>query len=115
MEALIDLGVTRILTSGGLQSAYDGAETIAQLVELAAGRIEILPGGGIGAAHVADLLRRTGCRQLHIGASCRVVDPSLQGNAQVGLCDLAKLEGGGYRAVDADRVVEAAAKLREAE
>src|SRR5262249_57279827 len=53
LETLIALGVTRILTSGREPTALAGARLIRQLVERAAGRIEILPGGGIREANVA--------------------------------------------------------------
>lgn len=60
LETLIDLGVSRVLTSGGPPSAVDGAGTIAALVEQARERIEILPGGGIGSKDAAALAGLTG-------------------------------------------------------
>lgn len=65
IEELIDLGFARILTSGGAASAVDGAEHIRRLSDLARGRIEILPGGGVRAENVVQVVRRTGCRQVH--------------------------------------------------
>lgn len=67
LETLIDLGFTRVLTSGGRPSAADGVDQIARLVELARGRIEVLPGGGVRAENAIEILRRTGCTQLHLG------------------------------------------------
>ncbi len=60
LEILIGLGVSRVLTSGGPPAAADGAGTIASLVEQAGGRIEILPGGGIGSQNAAALAGLTG-------------------------------------------------------
>jgi copper homeostasis protein len=65
MEQLIDLGVTRVMTSGGASTALDGAELIHELIERAGGRIEVLPAGGITPANVRNLVARTGCRQVH--------------------------------------------------
>jgi copper homeostasis protein len=65
LEQLIDLGFTRILTSGGSKSALEGAERIRQLIEQARDRIEILPAGGINPGNFLDLVKRTGCRQVH--------------------------------------------------
>lgn len=65
LERLIDLGVRRVMTSGGRLSAEAGAAVIARLREQAAGRIEILPAGGIRAANLPRLLARTGCDQIH--------------------------------------------------
>ena len=47
LEELIDLGITRVLTSGQKNGAPDGAALIKQLIERAEGRIEVLPGAGI--------------------------------------------------------------------
>jgi copper homeostasis protein len=65
LETLIDLGVAVVLTSGGPARALDGAVRLMQLVEQAAGRIDILAGGGITAANVAELLERSGVRHVH--------------------------------------------------
>jgi copper homeostasis protein len=66
LETLIDLGVSRVLTSGGAGTALEGADRIRMLVERAAGRIEILPGGGIREENVEQLVRRTRCTQVHL-------------------------------------------------
>jgi copper homeostasis protein len=72
LEQLIDLGFDRVLTSGQAQTAPEGADVIAQLVEQAKGRIEIIAGAGIRPHNVQQLIRRTGVTQVH--ASC-FVDP----------------------------------------
>lgn len=65
LETLIDLGVAVVLTSGGPARALDGAVRLRQLAEQAAGRIDILAGGGITASNVAELLQRSGVRHVH--------------------------------------------------
>jgi copper homeostasis protein len=65
LACLIQLGVDRVLTSGGARIAPEGAQQIRRLVEQAKGRIEILPGGGIDASNVARLVRETGVREVH--------------------------------------------------
>lgn len=47
VRAIIDCGCERILTSGGKPSAPEGMETILAMNETAAGRLQIMPGGGI--------------------------------------------------------------------
>src|SRR5690348_7055655 len=64
LDELIDLGFTRVLTSGQQQNSLEGADLIKRLVEHANGRIEILPAGGIRPNNVKEVLRRTGCRQV---------------------------------------------------
>jgi copper homeostasis protein len=66
LETLIVLGVDRVLTSGQAAAAPAGANAIARLVRQAAGRIVILPGGGITADNVAALVRATGVTEVHL-------------------------------------------------
>lgn len=65
LEIAIDLGFERVLTSGGALTAQAGAERIAALVEQAAGRIGILAGAGVKPGNVAELVKRTGVREVH--------------------------------------------------
>lgn len=65
LAELIELGTTRVLTSGGCATASEGRDQIAQLQELAADAIQILPGSGVTAENVVELVRVTGCQQVH--------------------------------------------------
>jgi copper homeostasis protein len=65
VEELIERNVTRILTSGGAETATLGAERIARTVQAAAGRIQVLACGKMNAATAAAVLDVTGCDQLH--------------------------------------------------
>lgn len=65
LETLIDLGVARVLTSGGARDAFEGRHELRALVERAAGRIAILPGGGVRAHNAAEILAVTGLDELH--------------------------------------------------
>ncbi|MHB9023126.1 MAG: copper homeostasis protein CutC [Armatimonadota bacterium] len=76
LEQLIDLGVTRILTSGQEETVYNGCETIRRLIEQADGRIEILPGGGIDLFNLRDVLERTGTKQVHLALFTQYRDNS---------------------------------------
>lgn len=80
LEELIDLGFERVLTSGGAPTALEGAEVIAKLIEQAAGRIQVLPGGGITPENVEELVRCTGCDQVHGSFRSPVTDPTLAAN-----------------------------------
>lgn len=83
LDALISLGITRVLTSGAEPTAAAGAPLIAELVARAAGRIEILPGGGLRDHNVADLIRATGARQVHLGPFRAVGDHSGAANSRI--------------------------------
>jgi copper homeostasis protein len=80
LETAIDLGFERILTSGCALTAMAGAETIAALVTQADGRIAILAGGGVNPSNVAQLVARTGVREVHGSCSGPAVDGLGQGH-----------------------------------
>lgn len=76
LEQLIDLGFTRIMTSGQQESAYHGIPLIAKLITHAKDRIEILPAGGIQRFTIDDILARTGCNQVHASLRTTLFDSS---------------------------------------
>ncbi len=65
LEQVIDLGASRVLTSGGAATALDGAGTIASLVDQAGDRISIVAGGKIREQNVREVIGRTGVREVH--------------------------------------------------
>ena len=65
LEKLIDLGFTRILTSGGPKMAIDGVQNLRRLSEWAQARIEILPAGGVSQANAEEILGKSCACQLH--------------------------------------------------
>jgi copper homeostasis protein len=66
LESLIQLGVERVLTSGLEPTALEGAETLANLIQQAANRIIVMPGGGIHERNIAKIVRQTGASELHL-------------------------------------------------
>jgi copper homeostasis protein len=76
LERLVELGFRRVMTSGQEENAYHGATRIAEIIARAAGRIEVLPAGGVNRFNVADVLARTGCTQIHTSLQRSRVDPS---------------------------------------
>ena len=90
LEVLVSHRVTRILTSGLKPTVVDGTGVIRRLIEQAAGRIEILGGGGIRLDNVRQVVEETGLRQVH--ASCRATaqdrSPRLRPEIQFGLPEL---------------------------
>ncbi|GAC1640066.1 MAG: copper homeostasis protein CutC [Candidatus Acidiferrum sp.] len=67
LESVISTGAMRILTSGGKPSAVAGAGVLADLVRAAANRITILPGAGISARNLPEIVRLTGASEFHSG------------------------------------------------
>lgn len=80
LETLIELGYDRVLTSGQKNSCVESAPTIKKLIEQAAGRIEVLPGGGIRPDNVAEVVRLTGTDKVHMALYREKSDTSCQCN-----------------------------------
>ena len=104
LEQLIDLGLTRVMTSGQEASAYNGAANIAAYIRQAAGRIEILPAGGINRFTVADVIRRTSCNQVHASLSTTGKDSSASGRPQVSFGGAVKQSEEQFTVTDAQAV-----------
>lgn len=67
MEALKEIGVQRILTSGQAKNAMEGLELLGELIEEADDEIVIMPGGGIRPENVLSVLE-IGAREVHSSA-----------------------------------------------
>ncbi len=65
LEAVIQTGAERILTSGQQNTAFEGINLIRQLAKRASDRIEIMAGSGVNADN-ALLLAETGIQALHL-------------------------------------------------
>lgn len=72
MEDIIHLGIERILTSGQSVTAVMGAGRLAELIRQAAGRIIIMPGGGINEDNITGLIRITGATEIHASLRSQV-------------------------------------------
>ncbi len=68
LEQAIDLGFERILTSGQQVNALQGVCLLKTLVDQAEARITIMPGCGVRAENVAEILRTSGANEAH--SSC---------------------------------------------
>jgi copper homeostasis protein len=65
-EALVQNGVSRVLTSGGHANAVAGIEQIRALVDRWSHDIEIMAGGGIREENVREIVDRTGVHEVHV-------------------------------------------------
>lgn len=68
LETLVDLGIERVLTSGGRAAAPDALPELRELVDVAAGRITILPGSGIRSANIREVAVASAAAELHMSA-----------------------------------------------
>ena len=68
LEDCIEVGFSRILTSGQQSKAGDGVELIRQLVEKAGTRISIMAGSGVNEDSVREIVSRTKVKEIHFSA-----------------------------------------------
>lgn len=76
LDTLQKIGVDRILASGPGDCVETGMDTLAMLTRHAAGRLIILPGGGVRSSNITKLHEVTGATEFH--SSCRCKMPSGQ-------------------------------------
>jgi copper homeostasis protein len=88
LRSLDDVCATRaqrLLTSGGEQTCEQGADMIASLVKSAGNRITIMAGCGIRPENAADILVRTGVREIHVGLSSSAASPMRYRNPRISM------------------------------
>jgi copper homeostasis protein len=68
LEDIIQTGCKRILTSGQVPHVSNALPLITQLVDNAKGRITIMPGSGVRANNIADIISLTGVMEIHSSA-----------------------------------------------
>lgn len=69
LEACIEAGFDRILTSGQRPVAAEGIELLGQLRERAKGRIAIMAGSGVNEKTVEAIVRGSGIDEIHFSAA----------------------------------------------
>ena len=114
LDELINLKITRVLTSGQEQSALLGAETIRQMVEYAADRIEICVGGGVRLNTVNDIIEKTGADQVHAYLTRSMSDNSTTGNPAIHFGGALYPPEDMYKMADARSVEELISKVKHA-
>lgn len=106
LDELAGLGVARVLTAAGGSRAADALEGLRALVVHAAGRIEVMAGGGVDPSNVAAIAA-TGVDAVHASAKGVVSDA-----VAVALGTGAPAGEGGYETTDADTAIRIRDALR---
>ncbi|WP_162055376.1 copper homeostasis protein CutC [Pontibacter pamirensis] len=65
LDALLQLNVHHLLTSGQQETALQGSGLIRELNERAAGKLIVMPGGGVNPSNVRKLVSETGVSEVH--------------------------------------------------
>ncbi len=97
LDDLMELGIDRLLTSGGQPTAVQGSSAIAEFVRRCGDDLCVLPGSGITAENAAALVLATGASEIHFSARSPV--PTTGVRIQVG-----PLDEGARSETDVDRV-----------
>ena len=84
LEALMTLGVARVLTSGGAASALEGVATIGALVKRAGGSIAVMAGGSVREENVQEVVLRSGVSEVHVRGTRVVAGASVVAATPVG-------------------------------
>lgn len=106
LEQLIELGVDRVLTSGQEASALEGLELISALVQRAAERIIVMPGGGINERNIEKIVARSGVKEVHVSGRRSLESPMSYRNLH---CFM----GGTLRPPEFSRMVTDSGRVRE--
>lgn len=72
LEAIIQIGCTRVLTSGQHPTAFEGSEIIRQLIDAADDQIIIMPGSGVRSSNLESLQQQTAATEFHSSARTQV-------------------------------------------
>ena len=73
IDALVELGFNRILTSGFASNVEIGMDILKQMTAYAKNRIEIMPGGGVSAANVNKLISYTLPAGIHFSGTIKQI------------------------------------------
>ena len=92
LEDLVEIGVDRVLTSGGKKSAVDAMPTLKQLVQQSHGRISVMACGELSIANVKAVISYTNVREVHAGLGTAVTSAMKFRNQKIAMGTLAESE-----------------------
>lgn len=101
LDAVIRTGAVRILTSGQQPAAEAGLPVLRQLVEQAAGRIELMAGAGVNPGNARALIE-AGVDALHLSGSVRYDSAMLYRQPST---SMASAVPGEYERIEADEAI----------
>ena len=81
LDDLMELGVDRLLTSGGQPTAEEGMSAIAEYIRRCGDDLLVMPGSGITPANAAVVVKATGAREIHFSARGAITSAARKGVA----------------------------------
>lgn len=113
LEQIIELGIDRILTSGQEETAEKGIPLLKELVELADGRIIIMPGCGVNASNIRKIAEETGTSEFHFSGRSIVESGMIYRNSKVSMGGTVKIEEYLHELTDPNKVKAALSELAQ--
>lgn len=113
LDTLIELGLTRVLTSGGAPTAMEGLDRLKNLHQNARGQIELLPRGGLVAEDIPALREATGFTQFHIAPFEFVEESSCRANPNLDFSGVSASPNHARPQTQASQVLEAVLQMQK--
>lgn len=110
LEQIIDLGCTRILTSGLEANAVKGIPLLKELIVQANGRIIIMPGCGVNPGNILHIAEETGATEFHFSGRSSYESNMIYRNPKVSMGGIVKIEEYQRNVTDPE-IVKAAVSL----
>lgn len=114
LQAAIDLGIHRILTSGQKNSALEGWEILKGLREESKGKIRIMAGAGVSPENIPLLCQKTGITEYHMSGK-KIVESGMKYRKEGVSMGLPSFSEYQLFRTDKNQVEKAAACLRNLE
>lgn len=92
LEQIIELGCSRILTSGQEANAVKGIPLLKELVSQADGRIIIMPGCGVNPNNILQIAEETGATEFHFSGRSTHESNMIYRNPKVSMGGTVKIE-----------------------
>lgn len=92
LEDLMEIGVDRVLTSGGKKSAVDAMPTLKQMTQQAQARISVMACGELSIANVKAVIAYTNVREVHAGLGTPVTSAMKFRNQKISMGTMAESE-----------------------
>lgn len=92
LEQIIELGCTRILTSGQEENALAGIPLLKELIEQADGRIIIMAGCGVNPNNILQIAEETGASEFHFSGRSACESRMTYRNPKVSMGGTVKIE-----------------------
>lgn len=111
LDELIELGVTRVLTSGQKPTALEGAKTIQEMIRYADGKIEILPGSGIRPHNVEKCIQLFDTPYVHASMHQIIEDKTIYKNSEIHFNSSKMLEENEYKTIFSEDIEDFLSKM----